>query len=234
MDDDTGTYTSTFVNPSSSVARDDSTSGSGRTYLTDLFNASPMSTPQRNSREEERRALSGKAGDPPIGGAAGRVLDESLGLTGLASRMKQFHLTPKTSSVSFAENERAARYREEGEDEYESDDDSRPGMYFRDARDQGLSSIPEKSTGGTNAERLRLPDGMKQSDLFEASSDTSVRVVRPVAASLTTASNGIPKIMVQFYAEMTDELEKYQFSYGNNWKIEQLKAAAKEFGISLS
>ena len=121
-----------------------------------------------------------------------------------------------------------------GEDEYESDDDSRPGMYFRDARDQGLSSIPEKSTGGTNAERLRLPDGMKQSDLFEASSDTSVRVVRPVAASLTTASNGIPKIMVQFYAEMTDELEKYQFSYGNNWKIEQLKAAAKEFGISLS
>ena len=75
---------------------------------------------------------------------------------------------------------------------------------------------------------------MKQSDLFEASLDTSVRVVRPVAASLTTASNGIPKCMVQFYAEMTDDLEKYQFSYGNNWKIEQLKAAAKEFGISLS
>ena len=151
--------------------------------------------------------------------------------------MKQFHLTPKTSSVSFAENERAARYREEGEDEYESDDDSRPGMYFRDARDQGLSSIPEKSTGGTNAERLRLPDGMKQSDLFEASSassDTSVRVVRPVAASLTVASNGIPKFMVQFYAGMTDDLEKYQFYHGNNWKIEQLKAAAKEFGISLS
>ena len=144
--------------------------------------------------------------------------------------MKQFRLTPRTAFVSFAETKRAARYRE---DEYESDDDSRPGMYFRDARDQGLSSIPEKSTGGTNAERLRLPDGMKQSDLFEASSDTSVRVVRPVVASLTKASNGIPKFMVEFYAGIKDDLEKYQFYHGNNWTVKQLKDAAAEFGISL-
>ena len=106
-------------------------------------------------------------------------------------------------------------------------------MYFRDAREQGLSSIPEKSTGGTNAERRRLPEGMKKSDLFEESSDTSVRVVRQVVASLTTASNGIRRDMVQFYAGLTDDLQKYNFYYGNNLTIQMLRDAAKEFGMPL-